>query len=130
MARRRNPPAVPAPWRNPWHVSLRTDETRKVLRDGTVQAEAELYREMLSPFQFREMMSAGNIPVRGSKGGYYLVGVWPYANTAQVIRVDPVASTNRRSYCFQVNGVSPLDAALAKVLILQADEALFLKVAK
>ena len=90
--------------------------------------EGELFREHLTEFQLSEMYATGFIPVRGSEGNEYYVGVWPVDRLARVWARDPKGQLGKH-YCLVVTTVTQYDAVIAKVLLIQADEKKFVRVA-
>jgi len=108
-----------------WRPEAQPYVSTRIALDVDVVVEGQLLREHLTPFQMSEMERTGWVPVVGSQGGRYSVGIWPDRFTANVYRL--VNDTKARPYCLVVYGVSRLDAAIAKILLLEADERLFLQ---
>jgi hypothetical protein len=89
--------------------------------------EGELFERFLTPYQWSELKRTGWVPVLGSAGGHYYVCVAQKMFYSQVMRFDGERGC---SYCLSVGGgVSVRDMAMAKILLLQADEPYFCAVA-
>jgi hypothetical protein len=88
--------------------------------------EWELWNECLTEHQRREARRTGLVPVLGSNGGQYLVGVDPSWGSAVTQLDRRWAERGRtRHRCFNVSRCSDFDAAISKILLIQADEELF-----
>lgn len=92
------------------------------------KAERELWNTYLTDFQRSEAYETGLIPVRGSEGGTWLVPV-EVTSYSVVTRPSRREGTRWVGYCLIVRDGTHYDSVIAKVLLLQADEKRFVRIA-
>lgn len=91
-------------------------------------AERELWNTHLTNFQRKEVYETGFIPVRGSAGGYWIVPV--HATGLPLRREQCKGSASQWvPYCLSVVDATYYDAVIARVLLIQADEKRFMRIA-
>lgn len=74
--------------------------------------------------QKQEAERTGYIPVVGSKGGHWLVQLYPQTMHMWKLNMDASRSSRHRCLIFPGDeAMPPLDWVVSKVLLLEADEA-------
>lgn len=106
-----------------WHTF--GDVIRLINANG-IPPEAELWNRHITDAQKEIAFATGHIPVIGSEGGEWCVSADPNGTTTCLRKTFHYEWT---PYCLVVSGVSTLDSAIAKVLLLQSDEHYFTNMA-